>query len=417
MLEQSQYYFHAAADVLGLNDRVRDILLTPMRVVKVEIIIDKDDGGLDHYLGYRVQHNSARGPMKGGLRYHPSVDEDEATALATLMTWKTAVVDVPYGGAKGGINCDPAEMSRSELQGVTRRFVELTRDVIGPTLDIPAPDVNTNAEIMGWIMDEYSKYKGFSPGVVTGKPLHLFGSDGREEATGRGVMYVLEDMLAEDGRSLDGITVALQGFGNVGSHAARLIAAKGAKIVAVGDHAGGVSNDAGLDVEALSEWVVEHRTVKDFPGGEAFNGQEVLTWNAEVLIPAALGDVLTKDNANEVRARYIVEGANAPTTPEADQIFHERGIRLVPDILANAGGVTVSYFEWVQNIQQFRWDVDRVRKELKTIMRKAYRDVAAVAQEYSLDMRTAAFVLAIRRVAKAALSRTALRAEVPELRD
>ena len=417
MLEQSQHYFHAAADVLGLNDKVRDILLTPMRVVKVEIITDKDDGGLGHYLGYRVQHNPARGPMKGGLRYHPSVDEDEATALATLMTWKTAVVDVPYGGAKGGINCDPAEMSRNELQAVTRRFVELIRDVIGPTLDIPAPDVNTNAEIMGWIMDEYSKYKGFSPGVVTGKPLHLFGSDGREEATGRGVMYVLEDLLAEDGRSLDGITVALQGFGNVGSHAARLIAGKGAKIVAVGDHAGGVSNDNGLDAEALSQWVAENRTVKGFPGGEAFDGQEVLTWNAEVLIPAALGDVLTKDNAGEVRARYIIEGANAPTTPEADQIFHERGIRLVPDILANAGGVTVSYFEWAQNIQQFRWDVDRIRMELEKVMRKAYRDVAAVAQEHALDMRTAAFVLAIRRVAKAALSRTPLRAEIPELRD
>jgi glutamate dehydrogenase (NAD(P)+) len=387
-----------------------------MRVVKVEIIIDNDDGGLGHYQGYRVQHNPSRGPMKGGLRYHPSVDEDEATALATLMTWKTAVVDVPFGGAKGGIDCDPARMSRNELQAVTRRFVELTKDVIGPTIDIPAPDVNTNAEIMGWIMDEYSKYQGFSPAVVTGKPLHLFGSDGREEATGRGVMYVLEDMLAEDDRSLNGITVALQGFGNVGSHAARLIAEKGAKIVAVGDHAGGVSNDNGLDVEALCVWVAEHRTVKGFPGGEAFEGQDVLTWKAEVLIPAALGDVLTKDNANDVQARYIVEGANAPTTPEADQIFHERGIRLVPDILANAGGVTVSYFEWAQNIQQFRWDVDRVRGELETIMRKAYRDVAAVAREHSLDMRTAAFVLAIRRVAKAALSRTALRAEVPELR-
>jgi glutamate dehydrogenase (NAD(P)+) len=417
MLEQSQHYFHAAADVLGLKDNVRDILLTPMRVVKVEIIIDTDDGGLGHYQGYRVQHNPSRGPMKGGLRYHPSVDEDEATALATLMTWKTAVVDVPYGGAKGGIDCDPAVMSRAELQAVTRRFVELTKDVIGPTIDIPAPDVNTNAEIMGWIMDEYSKYNGFSPAVVTGKPLHLFGSDGREEATGRGVMYVLEDMLAEDDRSLDGITVALQGFGNVGSHAARLISGKGAKIVAVGDHAGGISNEDGLDVKALTQWVAEHRTVKGFPDGEAFDGQEVLTWDAEVLIPAALGDVLTKDNAGDVRARYIVEGANAPTTPEADRVFHERGIRLVPDILANAGGVTVSYFEWAQNIQQFRWGVDRIRIELEKHMRKAYRDVAAVAREHSLDMRTAAFVLAIRRVARAALSRTPLRAEIPELRN
>jgi len=417
MLEQSQHYFHAAADVLGLDSKIRDVLLTPMRVVKIEIIIDRDEGGIDHYRGYRVQHNNARGPMKCGLRYHPSVDEEEATALATLMTWKTAVVGIPYGGAKGGIDCDPAEMTRSELQAVTRRFVELTRDIIGPTLDIPAPDVNTNAEIMGWIMDEYSKYEGFSPGVVTGKPVHLFGSDGREEATGRGVMLVLEDLLAEAGRSLEGITVAIQGFGNVGSHAARLIAEKGAKIVAVGDHAGGVSSDDGLDVVALSKWVAEHRTVKGFPGAEAFNGPEVLTWEADVLIPAALGDVLTKDNAHDVQARFIVEGANAPTTPEADEIFHQRGILLAPDILANAGGVTVSYFEWVQNIQRFKWDVDRINLELEKIMHQAYRDVSAVAREKSLDMRTAAFVLAIRRVAKAALARTPLRAEIPELRD
>jgi len=417
MLEQSQHYFHAAADVLGLSDKVRAILLTPMRVVKVEIIIDNDDGSLGHYQGYRVQHSPARGPMKGGLRFHPSVDEDESTALATLMTWKTAVVNVPYGGAKGGIDCDPAEMSRNELQAVTRRFVELTRDVIGPTLDIPAPDVNTNAEIMGWIMDEYSKYHGFSPAVVTGKPLDLFGSEGRDEATGRGVMIVLENMLADDDRTLDGITVAMQGFGNVGSHAARLIAEKGAKLVAVGDHAGGVCNDKGLDVAALSLWVAEHRTVKGFSGGDAFDGQEVLTWDADVLIPAALGDVLTDENAADVKARYIVEGANGPTTPAADKIFHERGIRVAPDILANAGGVTVSYFEWAQNIQQFRWDVERVRTELEKTMRKAYRDVAAVSQEHGLDMRTAAFVLAIRRVAKAAMARSPLRADLPELRN
>lgn len=405
MLEESRFYFRSAANVLGLSDRVRDILLAPFRVVKVELITESDEGKLMKHCGYRVQHSRVRGPMKGGLRYHPTVDEDEATALANLMTWKTAVVNVPYGGAKGGINCDPTNLSEREVNEITRTFVGQIKEVIGPTIDIPAPDVNTNAKIMGWIMDEYSKYHGFSPGVVTGKPLHLFGSDGREEATGRGVTIVLEEVLKSQGKSLKDVTVALQGFGNVGSFAARLMAEQGAKIVAVGDHAGGVSNDEGLDVEKLATWTAEHRTVAGFPGGDAFNSSDVLTWNADVLIPAALGDVLTKDNAGDVRASIIVEAANAPTTPEADEIFRQRGILVVPDILANAGGVTVSYFEWAQNIQQFRWELDRIRKELSTHMRNAYASVADVAKKRDVDLRTAAFVLAIQRVGEAALSR------------
>ncbi len=378
-------------------------------IVKVDLVVEDDDGELLHFLGYRVQHNRARGPLKGGLRYHPSVDEDEATALASLMTWKTAVVDVPFGGAKGGINCDPSKLSERVLNALTRQFIERIKDVIGPTLDIPAPDVNTDARIMGWIMDEYSKYAGFSPGVVTGKPLQLFGSPGREEATGRGVMITLEEALAAQKRTLPGVTVALQGFGNVGRHAARLLAERGAKIVAVGDHAGGVANAKGLDVDALSTWVGTHRTVKGFPGGDAFAGPEVLTWEADVLIPAALGDVLTRDNAERVKAGIIVEGANAPTTPEADEILLRRGVTIVPDILANAGGVTVSYFEWVQNIQHFRWELERVNAELDRTMRRAYADVARVAREMHLDSRTAALVLAIRRVGEAALARQALR--------
>jgi glutamate dehydrogenase (NAD(P)+) len=408
MLEASRLYFRKAADVLNLSPLIRDILLTPFRVVKVELVIESDKGNLLHFLGYRVQHSNARGPLKGGLRYHPSVDEDEATALATLMSWKTAVVDVPFGGAKGGINCDPNLLSTRELDTLTRQFVERIKDVIGPTLDIPAPDVNTDGRIMAWIMDEYSKYAGFSPGVVTGKPLQLFGSPGREEATGRGVMIVLEEALAEQKRTLSDVTVALQGFGNVGSHAARLLAQRGAKIVAVGDHAGGVANAKGLDAEALAAWTRQHRTVKGFPGGDAFDGRDVLTWKADVLIPAALGDVLTGANAEHVQAEIIVEGANAPTTPEADEIFQRRGITVVPDILANAGGVTVSYFEWAQNIQQFRWDLERVNGELDRTMRKAFAAVRDVGREMKVDSRTAALILAIRRVGQAAVARKGL---------
>lgn len=406
MLEDSHYYFNKAADVLKLSDRLRAILWSPIRTVKVDLVIDDDDGKLMHYQGYRVQHNKARGPMKGGLRFHPDMDEDHAAALANLMTWKTAIVDVPFGGAKGGINCDPLTMSESELNKVTRRFVEQTKEIIGPTIDIPAPDVNTNAKIMGWIMDEYSKYAGFSPGVVTGKPLELFGSEGRDEATGRGIMVVLDEALKSRGKSWQDIRVAVQGFGNVGSNAARLIAEQGAKITAVADHLGGVSNENGLDVDALILWVTEHRTVKGFPGGTAFDNTEIITWDAEVLIPAALENAITEDNVNDVKADIIVEGANGPTTPAAHEVLVKRGVLVVPDILANAGGVTVSYFEWAQNIQQFRWKKDRVDEELTHKMREAYAAVREVAEHEDIDMRIAAFVLGMKRVGKAATSRT-----------
>jgi glutamate dehydrogenase (NAD(P)+) len=412
MLEESHYYFQKAADVLNLSDRLREILLTPIRVVKVDLVFDDDAGQLQHYLGFRVQHNKARGPMKGGLRFHPTMDEDHAAALANLMTWKTAIVDVPFGGAKGGINCDPTQMSERELNAVTRRFVEQTKEIIGPTTDIPAPDVNTNAKVMGWIMDEYSKYAGFSPGVVTGKPLHLFGSEGRDEATGRGVMVVLDEALKERGKSWREIRVAIQGFGNVGANAARLVAEQGARIVAVADHMGGVSNDDGLDINALNGWVREHRTVKGFNGGDPFNGPEVITWDVDVLIPAALEDAINQDNAKEVKADIIIEGANAPTSPAAHEALVDRGVLIVPDILANAGGVTVSYFEWVQNIQQFRWQKARVDQELTDTMRKAYAAVKAVAEEHSIDLRTAAFVLAIRRVGEAAKARMYVKEEI-----
>ncbi len=412
MLEDSHYYFQKAADVLKLPDRLREIIWTPIRIVKVDLVIDDDDGKLQHYQGYRVQHNKARGPMKGGLRYHPDMDEDHAAALANLMTWKTAIVDVPFGGAKGGINCDPLAMSEGELNKVTRRFVEQMKEVIGPTIDIPAPDVNTNAKVMGWIMDEYSKYAGFSPGVVTGKPLDLFGSEGRDEATGRGIMVVLDEALKSCGKTWKDIRVAVQGFGNVGSNAARLIADQGAKIVAVADHLGGVSNENGLDVDALGLWVAEHRTVKGFSGGAAFDNTEIITWDADVLIPAALENAITEDNVNGIKAGIVVEGANGPTTPAAHEVLVNRGVLIVPDILANAGGVTASYFEWAQNIQQFRWKKDRVVEELTLKMREAYAAVRDVAEKENIDMRIAAFVLGIRRVGRAAISRTYVTEEI-----
>lgn len=406
MLKESQYYFNKAATILDINQKLKDILLTPKRVVKVEIISDSKEGDVHHHIGFRVQHDNARGPMKGGLRYHPSVDENEATALASLMTWKTAVVNVPYGGAKGGINCDPQMLTNKELHDITRAFVTEIKEIIGPNLDIPAPDVNTNASTMSWIMDEYSKHYGFSPGVVTGKPLHLFGSEGREEATGRGVMYSLEMALEDRKMNWEGLRIAMQGFGNVGSFAAKLMAEKGAKLVAVGDHMGGVENKEGLDVTALIAWTKKHRTVKGFNGGNDMESDLVLTWDCEVLIPAALGDVLNKENAKDVRASIIVEAANGPTSPEADEILNQKDVLIIPDILANAGGVTVSYFEWAQNIQQFKWELDKINNELYKKMTAAYQDVAKVARSNKTDMRTSAFILGIGRVAKATISRT-----------
>ena len=401
MLSDSQHYFGRAADVRGLSPKIRAILLTPRRCVKVEIVVESDDGKLMHFIGYRVQHSDARGPYKGGLRYHPSMDEDHAAALASLMTWKTAVVDVPFGGAKGGIDCDPSEMSRFELERVTRAFIEQIEEVIGPNRDILAPDVNTNADVMAWIMDAYSSHYGFSPGVVTGKPLHLFGSVGREEATGRGVMYALDEALNDRGQSLAGTTIAIQGFGNVGSNAARLTAERGAKIVAVADHVGAVANEAGLDISALVDWAAKERTVAGFPGGEPFDGVKVITWPADVLIPAALEGAITDKNAADVKAGIVVEAANAPTTPEADAILKDAGVLVVPDILANAGGVTVSYFEQVQNTYNYYWSLEDVHQQLDRKMTDAFNVVWAMSQKEKTHMRLAAYLVAVSRVAEA----------------
>ncbi|MEK6607714.1 MAG: Glu/Leu/Phe/Val dehydrogenase dimerization domain-containing protein [Myxococcota bacterium] len=405
MLEATRHYFDKAARIMGLSPRIERVLLTPSREVKVECTIELDSGDMATFIGYRVQHDNARGPMKGGLRYHPHVDPDEVTALATLMTWKTAVVGLPYGGAKGGITCDPRMLSPRELERVTRVFIDKIHDIIGPHSDIPAPDMGTNAQVMAWIVDQYAKYHGWTPGVVTGKPIELGGSEGREAATGRGLFYVLEAVLADLEKKVSGVTVALQGFGNVGSWAARVLAEAGARIVAVTDHTGGVTRADGVDVGALAAHVARTGGVKGFDGADALAPERIFGVDCDVLLPAALGDVLTRETASEVRARIVLEGANGPTSPEADEILRGKGVLVVPDILANAGGVTVSYFEWVQNIQQFRWDEARVNQELRRTMVDSYGLVRRVARERQVDLRTAAFLVAIGRVSKTKVMR------------
>lgn len=399
--EATAKYFHRAADLLKLNDRQRTSLITPYREIKVECSIVKDDGTLGTFVGYRVQHDNSRGPMKGGIRYHPQVDIDEVNALAQLMTWKTAVVDLPYGGAKGGISVDPKTLSPAELQRLTRVFTQKLADVIGPYSDIPAPDMGTNAQTMAWIVDEYSKFRGYAPGVVTGKPVELGGSLGRDAATGRGLLFAAECLFADLGKSVKDFTYAVQGFGNVGSWAARLIHAAGGKVVTVSDVTGAVRNPAGLDVPKLYEHAQQTKGVKGFGGGEAYPAEDILADAVDVLVPAALGDVLTAKNADRVKAKIILEGANHPTDIEADAILQKKGVTMLPDIFANAGGVTVSYFEWVQNVQMYRWDEDKVNAELKRTMTKAYADLKATRAKHGCDWRTAAFALAVERVNRA----------------
>jgi glutamate dehydrogenase (NAD(P)+) len=403
ILASAQHYFDRAADVMGLDDRVQSLLTKPEREVKVSLVIERENGELATFTGYRVQHNSARGPMKGGLRYHPEVDMEEAAGLASLMTWKTAVVDLPFGGAKGGITCDPKALTPSELERLTRKFVQKIHDVIGPQLDIPAPDVNTNAEVMAWIMNEYSKIHGFNPGVVTGKPLELHGSAGREEATGLGVTLVLENVLADQGRQISDCTYAIQGFGNVGSFAARFIHERGGKIVGVSDATGGRLDPTGIDIPGLIEHMKSGQRLAAFGDGEFCSNEQLLTSKCDVLVPAALGDVFDAAVASEVQAGMILEAANGPTMPDADDVFQKRGIVVVPDILANAGGVTVSYLEWVQNLQHVSWTLEEVRTHLKKTMDESYRSVADLAKHHQLDLRTAAFILAIGRVGRAAV--------------
>jgi len=399
--EATNHYFSLAAQRLGLDATMSRRLITPKREVRVECTIALDNGETATFVGFRVQHDDARGPMKGGIRFHPKVDPDEVNALASLMTWKTAVADLPFGGAKGGVNCDPRNLSAAELQRLTRNFVEGVHDVLGPEKDIPAPDMGTNASTMAWIADEYSKFYGWQPAVVTGKPLELGGSYGREAATGRGLLLALENYFEDAGRHIAGTRVALQGYGNVGSWVARLLGERGAKIVAISDITGAVRNPEGLDLHALDAHVHEHKGVRGFPGAEAFDAATLIFEPCDVLVPAALGEVFNKHNAKDVQARIILEGANHPTDPEADAIFERNETVVLPDIYANAGGVTVSYFEWVQNIQRFRWNEARVNEELTVVMRRAWRDIASHAKQLRCSFRSAAFALALGRVAAA----------------
>ena len=403
-VEAVNVYFAEAARIVGLDQDVQEVLGTSYREVAVQVPVRLDDGDLIVVRGYRVQHNGARGPYKGGVRYHPSADLDEVRALAALMTWKTALLELPFGGAKGGVTADPTTMSQDEIQRMTRRYTRSIHHVLGVYRDIPAPDVNTNAQVMAWMMDEFSLLHGYSPGIVTGKPLAFGGAPGRESATGRGVVYVLDALCTHLGLDLSQQRVAIQGFGQVGSWAAREMAERGATVVAVSDVNGGIVRPEGLDVAALVALVKAGGSVVDAAGRdgvEAVGNPELLELDVDVLIPAALGPVITDANAERIRARIVVEAANYPTTPGGDKILGDRGVVVVPDILANAGGVTGSYFEWTQNIQQFTWKEDRFLAELADRLAKACRDTQAFADEHHVTLRTAAFALGVQRVAEA----------------
>ncbi|PRQ45934.1 putative oxidoreductase [Rosa chinensis] len=398
--------FKLAARLLGLDSKLEQSLLIPFREIKVECTIPKDDGSLASYVGFRIQHDNARGPMKGGIRYHPEVEPDEVNALAQLMTWKTAVANIPYGGAKGGIGCDPGKLSISELERLTRVFTQKIHDLIGIHTDVPAPDMGTGPQTMAWILDEYSKFHGYSPAVVTGKPTDLGGSLGRDAATGRGVLFATEALLNEYGKTISGQRFVIQGFGNVGSWAAQLIHEKGGKIVAVSDISGAIKNSQGLDIPSLLNHVKEQRGVKGFHGGESIqDSHSILTEDCDILIPAALGGVINRENANDIKAKFIIEAANHPTDPEADEILSKKGVVILPDIYANSGGVTVSYFEWVQNIQGFLWDEEKVNNELRTYMTRGFKNVKEMCKTHNCDLRMGAFTLGVNRVARATVLR------------
>ena len=394
--------FHETADVVGLDDQTRAVLSGTYREIRVQIPLRRDDGTVDAVYGYRVQHNGARGPYKGGVRYHPHADLDEVRALAALMTWKTAIVQLPFGGAKGGVQVDVGELSQAERERLTRRYMTQVSPIVGSHRDIMAPDMNTNAQTMAWMMDAYGQRAGHTPAIVTGKPVELGGSLGREAATGRGAVMVLNEAVRDLGEQPENLTVAVQGFGNVGSWAARLAANEGYRVVAVSDVNGGIHKPRGMNVPDVIGHARESGSVVDYPGADPITNDDLLELDVDVLMPCALGGVVNKTNADRVRARLVIEGANHPVTPVADRTLHERGVTVVPDILANAGGVSVSYFEWTQNIQQFHWEEERVNSELHKLMTRAYQEVRDLARMHGTDLRHAAFALAVERVATAA---------------
>jgi glutamate dehydrogenase (NAD(P)+) len=398
----AQAQFDLAAERLNLDPAMRRVLREPRRELIVHFPVKMDDGSVNVYTGFRVQHNLGRGPAKGGIRYHQDVSLDEVKALAMWMTWKCAVVGIPYGGGKGGVIVDPKKLSIKELEALTRRFFTEIEVLIGPEKDIPAPDVNTNAQVMAWMMDTYSMHVGYTvPGVVTGKPISLGGSEGRNEATARGTVFCIIEAARHLGIELPKATVAIQGFGNAGSIAAQLIHEEKATVVAVSDSTGGIHNPNGLDVHRVIGWKQEHGTVQGFPGAKDISNAEVLEVECDILIPAALENQITERNAGNIKARLIAEAANGPTTPEADEILWKAKKFMIPDILCNAGGVTVSYFEWVQDLNRDHWSERVVNDKLREIMVKAFQETLAIARREQINMRTAAYLLAVKRVAEA----------------
>jgi glutamate dehydrogenase (NAD(P)+) len=406
----AQHQFDLAAERLNLDQGLRRVLREPRRELTVHFPVKMDDGSVQVFTGYRVQHNLGRGPAKGGLRYHQDVTLDEVKALAMWMTWKAAVVGIPYGGGKGGVIVDPKKLSQKELEGLTRRFATEISILIGPEKDIPAPDVNTNSQTMAWIMDTYSMHVGYTvPGVITGKPIALGGSEGRNEATARGVVLTTLEALNHLGMDVRNVRVVVQGYGNAGAIAARLISEEGATVIAVSDSTGGIHDPAGLDIGRVNAWKKEHGTVQGFPGATNVTNGALLELDCDILVPAALENQITHRNAGRIKAKIVAEAANGPTTPDADLELYRRGVFMIPDILCNAGGVTVSYFEWVQDLNRDHWSEAIVNSKLKEIMVRSFGEVLGVAQRDGIDMRTAAYLLAVQRVADA----TAIRGLYP----
>ncbi|HCI28663.1 MAG TPA: Glu/Leu/Phe/Val dehydrogenase [Fervidobacterium sp.] len=406
--ENAQKQFLKAADIMELDPNIGNLLLWPQRVLEVHFPVVMDDGRVEIFKGYRVHHNTAKGPAKGGIRYHPDTNLDEVASLAFWMTWKCAILNLPYGGGKGGVRVDVTKLSEKELERLSRRFFSEIQMMVGPQKDIPAPDVNTNAKIMAWYMDTYSMNVGYTAlGVVTGKPVDLGGSEGRTEATGRGVSIITNEVCKVIDKDIKKTRIAIQGFGNVGSYTAKILNEDyGAKIVAIADISGGIYNEDGIDIKDLIAYRDSNKgLIKGYPKAKSIPAEEVLELDVDILIPAALENAITEKNAKNIKAKVIVEAANGPTTPEAEDILLNKGVLIVPDILANVGGVTVSYFEWVQDLQVFFWDIDEIRSRLTKMMVKAFNEVYKTKEKYNTDMRTAAYILSISRVASAVKQR------------
>ena len=401
IFDEVNLFFDDSADRLDLNDGLREMLRRPWRELLVQVPVRMDDGQVQVFSGSRVQHNAARGPYKGGVRYHPEADLEEVRALDSLMTWKTALVDLPYGGAKGGIQVDPGQLSTSEFNRMTRRYTQNIEHLIGPNRDIPAPDMGTNAQTMAWMMDTYGQLHGHTPAIVTGKPVEMGGSLGCESATGRGVAYLLQEVAVDLGLNTNGAKIVVQGFGNVGSWAARLIHDSGCRVITVSCVDGGLYNAAGLDIARLQQYQEQTGGILGFDGGGPISNRELLALDCDVLVPAAIDNVITEDNAHDIKAHLILEAANHPITPEADRILNQGGVTILPDILVNAGGVIVSYFEWTQNLQEFRWEESRVNEELKKTILKAYHAVWTRSIKQQITHRQASFDIGVQRVARA----------------